>query len=290
MTKESLDFLIKTAIDNPYSKDLLLARKEYQKYSGEIFEDDKSYEDRMALFLEWYIFERIDLSKEQTILETIISNSKEVPASILTNIKQFINNIHGLFIVKKIRDTSVRVLNLFDDKKYDVYEPSSKLYFSKDNIFEGRLLPYEESYFFTGNFCFHPDGTKKYIKSEIKKILTRQKSNEKELKLKKTTMSKEFKVLNNTAVSIKKLQEKVITINNEKEKTKIKKKIDGLEPIKSIQEQKCHMLEKEITIFTDTKVHRQGKLDKILLMQKLSYMRLLFERSRNIDLKNIYKN
>jgi hypothetical protein len=25
-------------------------------------------------------------------------------------------------------------------------------------------------------------------------------------------------------------------------------------------------------------------------MQKLSYMRLLFERSRNIDLKNIYKN
>ena len=290
MTKESLDFLIKTAIDNPYSKDLLLARKEYQKYSGEIFEDDKSYEDRMALFLEWYIFERIDLSKEQTILETIISNSKEVPASILTNIKQFINNIHGLFIVKKIRDTSVRVLNLFDDKKYDVYEPSSKLYFSKDNIFEGRLLPYEESYFFTGNFCFHPDGTKKYIKSEIKKILTRQKSNEKELKLKKTTMSKEFKVLNNTAVSIKKLQEKVITINNEKEKTKIKKKIDGLEPIKSIQEQKCRMLEKEITTFTDTKIHRQAKLDKILPMQKLSYMRLLFERSRNIDLKNIYKN
>ena len=290
MTKESLDFLIKTAIDNPYSKDLLLARKEYQKYTGEIFEDDKSYEDRMALFLEWYIFERIDLSKEQTILESIISNTKEVPANILTNIKQFINNIHGLFIVKKIRDTSVRVLNLFDDKKYDVYEPSSKLYFSKDNIFEGRLLPYEESYFFTGNFCFHPDGTKKYIKSEIKKILTRQKSNEKELKLKKTTMSKEFKVLNNTAVSIKKLQEKVITINNEKEKTKIKKKIDGLEPIKSIQEKKCHMLEKEITIFTETKIHRQGKSDKILLMQKLAYMRLLFERSRNIDLKNIYKN
>ena len=50
------------------------------------------------------------------------------------------------------------------------------------------------------------------------------------------------------------------------------------------------MLEKEITIFIDTKIHRQGKLDKILLMQKLAYMRLLFERSRNIDLKNIYKN
>ena len=108
MTKDSLDYLIKIAIDHPYSKDLLLARKEYQKYTGEIFEDDKSYEDRMALFLEWYIFERIDLSKEQTILESIISNSKEIPASILINIKQFINNIHGLFIVKKIRDTSVQ--------------------------------------------------------------------------------------------------------------------------------------------------------------------------------------
>ena len=91
MTKESLDFLIKTAIDNPYSKDLLLARKEYQKYSGEIFEDDKSYEDRMALFLEWYIFERIDLSKEQTILESIISNSKEIPASILITFMGFLS-------------------------------------------------------------------------------------------------------------------------------------------------------------------------------------------------------
>ena len=174
MIKDSLDYLIKIAIDHPYSNDLLLARKEYQKYTGEIFEDDKSYEDRMALFLEWYIFERIEPSKEKTVLEAIISNSKELPSNILVNIKQFINNIHGLFIVKKIKADSVRVINLFNDKKYDVYEPSSKLYFSKDNVFEGRLLPHEESYFFTGNFCFHPNGTKKYIKSEIKKIFSAQ--------------------------------------------------------------------------------------------------------------------
>ena len=290
MIKDSLDYLIKIAIDHPYSNDLLQARKEYQKYTGEIFEDDKSYEDRMALFLEWYIFERIDSSKKQTILESIISANKEVPSRIAINIKQFINNIHGLFIVKKVKDSSVRVLNLFDDKKYDVYEPSSKVYFSKENVFEGRLLPYEESYFFTGNFCFHPNGTNKYIKNEIKKILTSQKLNEKELKSKKITMIKEFKVLNNTTDSIKKLQEKVVTVNNEKEINKIKKKINELEPIRSIQEQKCRMLEKEITIFTDTKIYRKGKSDKILLMQKLAYMRLLFERSRNIDLKNIYKN
>ncbi len=290
MIKDSLDYLIKIAIDHPYSNDLLLARKEYQKYTGEIFEDDKSYEDRMALFLEWYIFERIEPSKEKTVLEAIISNSKELPSNILVNIKQFINNIHGLFIVKKIKADSVRVINLFNDKKYDVYEPSSKLYFSKDNVFEGRLLPHEESYFFTGNFCFHPNGTKKYIKSEIKKIISAQKSNEKELASKKTTMNKEFKVLNNTTGSIKKLQERLITLNNEKEITKIQKKIAGLEPIKSIQEEKCRLLEKDIVIFTHTKIHRQAKLDKTLLMQKLAYMRLLFERSRNIELKNIYKN
>ena len=290
MTKDSLDYLIKIAIDKPYSNDLLLARKEYQKNTGDIFEDDKSYEDRMALFLEWYIFERIHPSKEQTVLESIISNSKGVPSNILINIKQFTNNIHALFIVKKINTDSVRVMNLFDDKKYDVYESSSKLCFSKDSMFEGRLLPYKKSYFFTGNFCFHPDGSKKYIKSKIKKILSNQKLNEKELQLKKMMLKKEIKVLNNTTVSIKKLEENLITENNEKKIIKIKKQIDGLEPIRLILEEKCCLIEEEIDLFSHIKIHRQGILDKILLMQKIAYMRLLFERSRNIELKNIYKD
>ena len=168
MIKDSLEYLITIATDEPYSNDLLVARKEYQKYAGDIFEDDKSYENQMALFLEWYIFERIDPSHNQTVLELIINNSKEVPPHLLKNIREFIFNIHGLFIIIKIRVHSIRAINLFDGGQYDVAESDNKFYFSKDSVFEGRLLPHDDSYYFTGNFCFHPEGSKKFIKSEIK--------------------------------------------------------------------------------------------------------------------------
>ena len=155
MIKDSLEHLIKIATDAPFSNDLLVARKEYHKYAGDIFEDDKSYESQMALFLEWYIFERIDPIHDQTVLEVIINNEKEVSPHLLKNIRKFTSNIHGLFIIKKIRGHSIRVINLFDDEQYDVVGSSNKFYFSKGTVFEGRLLPHripvisQETFVFT---------------------------------------------------------------------------------------------------------------------------------------------
>ena len=178
MIKDSIEYLIKIATNPPYSNNLLAARQEYQKYAGDIFDDDKSYENQMALFLEWYIFDRIDPAHDQTVLELIINNDKGATLDLLKNVNVFISHIHGLFIIKKIKDHSVNAINLFDNEQYDVVGPSGQLYFSKNSIFEGRLLTFENSYYFTGNFCFHPEVSKKFIKSEIKKIYRLQKINE----------------------------------------------------------------------------------------------------------------
>ena len=175
MIKDILEHLIKIATGAPYSNDLLAARKEYQKHTGEIFEDDKSYESQMALF--------INPSNDKTVLESIVSTNKELPDSLAKKFNDFILNIHGLFVVKKIRANFIRVMNLFDDKKYDVVTTEKKnLYFSKNTLFEGRLLSLEGCYYFTENFCFHPEGSKKFIKSEIKIIANTHELNEKKNK------------------------------------------------------------------------------------------------------------
>ena len=191
MIKDSIEYLIKTATNPPYSNNLLAARQEYQKYAGGIFDDDKSYENQMSLFLEWYIFDRIEPGHDKTVLELIINNGKGASLDILKKINVFISHIHGLFIIKKIKNDYVKAINLFDNKKYDVFEPSGKLYFSKNSIFEGRILTYENSYYFTGNFCFHPEDSKKFIKSEIIKISSLQKINEQEQKLKNAKLKSE---------------------------------------------------------------------------------------------------
>ena len=289
MIKDSLEHLIKIATDAPFSNDLLVARKEYQKYAGDIFEDDKSYESQMALFLEWYIFERIDPIHDQTVLEVIINNEKEVSPHLLKNIRQFTSNIHGLFIIKKIRGHSIRVINLFDDEQYDVVGSSNKFYFSKGTVFEGRLLPHEDSCYFTGNFCFHPEGSKKFIKSEIKKITSIQKSQEKKLEPQKREAKKENKKLNKTVCRIRKFQEKVQKLNDDKKISKIRDNLDELESIRATHEENFSLLEKKITIFTH-EIRRASKSNRTQLMLKLSYMQLLLERSRNIKLEDIYRN
>jgi hypothetical protein len=290
MIKDSLEHLIKIATDDPYSNDLLVARKEYQKYTGDIFEDDKSYENQMALFLEWYIFERIDPTYDQTVLESIINKGKEISPYLLKNISKFTSNIHGLFTIKKIRDHSIRVINLFDEEQYDVVESSSKLYFSKGSVFDGRLLLHEGSYYFTGNFCFHPEGSKNFIKSEIKKITSLQKLHEKESGSQKSEMNKEAKKLNKIVGDIRRLEEKVQKLNDDKKISKIREELNKLESIRAKHEENCSLLEKKITIFTDEKIYRENKFSRIQLMLKLSYMQLLLERSRNIEVKGIYKN
>ncbi|MCL0045546.1 hypothetical protein M1N16_04870 [Nitrospinaceae bacterium] len=290
MIKDSIEHLIKIATNPPYSNNLLAARQEYQKYAGDIFDDDKSYENQMALFLEWYIFDRIDPAHDQTVLELIINNGKGATLDLLKNINGFISHIHGLFIIKKIKDHSVKAINLFNNEQYDVVEPSGKLYFSKNSIFEGRLLIYENSYYFTGNFCFHPEGSKKFIKSEIKKIFSVQKINSKELKLQNVKLKNENKKLNKTISSIEKLQEEIQTLDSEKKIFKIKKDLSELESIKKKNEENYSLLKQNINTFTHEKIIRESRSIQLRLMLKLSSMRLLLERSRNIDLKDIYKN
>ncbi len=290
MIKDSIEYLIKIATTPPYSNNLLVARQEYQKYVGDIFDDDKSYVNQMALFIEWYIFDRIEPACNQTILELIINNEKGIPLDLLKNIKLFTFHINGLFMIKKIKDDFVKVINLFNDERYDVIEPSGNLYFSKNSIFEGRLLTCENSYYFTSNFCFHPDDSKKFIKSEIKKISSFQKVKAKELKMLNIKLKNESKKLNKIISSIEKLKNKTQRLNSEKKMLKIKTDLSELESINKKHEENHSLLKKNINTFTQEKITRGTQLSKTRLMLKLSSMRLLLERSRNIEVKDIYKN
>ena len=81
MLKDNLDQLIDIATVDNNSDNIIDARNEYQSTAGIIYEDDKSYENRMALFLEWYIFDRISPDTDQTLLETLIEKNKETWSS-----------------------------------------------------------------------------------------------------------------------------------------------------------------------------------------------------------------
>jgi hypothetical protein len=291
MLREILEQLFEFAAKAIPSDQILEAKKAYQKETGEIYEDDNSYNSRMALFLEWYLFDDYIIEKSQTPLEILIEENPDVwDRDKLEIYKSITKSIQGLFLVKKVKDETVKVINLFTDESYLVEEKDSRLIFRKNDIFQGRLIYFQEQFHFTGNFCFHPDKTHKYVKQEVKIVNKDQAGDRKDLVNIKKKLLKENKNLKNKEAEIEKLNEKIKNTYSENKVTKLNQKISGLTEeknkfIKAIQD-----MENSAFTLEHDKIRIQGNKQINKLINKLAYMNLKLERSRQIEISDIYKN
>jgi flagellar motility protein MotE (MotC chaperone) len=289
--KETFDLLIQKITQGQDSKDILEARRDYQKISGEIYEDDRSYEARMGLFLEWYVFDRKVPGQEKTPLELFVEqNGASGDSEELKKARLFSDNINGIFVVKKIRNDEVVALNLLDAVKYNVKEDDGKLLFHKNDLFEGRIVKGDGSYYFSPNFCFHPQEAEKYIKSEVKKIASTRDIFVKELKV----FYSDLKALTSR---LDKNRREVEKINGKVQKTESTDKIRSLnaklETAKKDQAELNQQISNLEALTANHKLYKiKNEINELItrLLQKLGYMNLKWERSRQIDLHDIYCN
>lgn len=291
MIKEKVDQLIEYVTHNHFSDEVYKAKKEYQEIAGEIFEDDKSYENRIAGFLEWYAFDRILPGKGNTPAELfVMENRDKLSPEQAEAYENFARNVHGIFAVKKIKENEVTILNLFDDEKYAIHENEGHVLFRKNDIFEGRVLPYGGKNYFTGIFCFHPAAALKFIKSEIKKFAENINQWKKELKKFNASWKNVDAKLNKTLEEIRKIKTKIHESGTISNVGKLEIKTIELESKKADLEKQKRDLEEKITEWETQKIKIQGRLARERLIQRLSYMNLKWERSRHIALNDIYRN
>jgi len=291
MLRETLEQLFEFVAQHIPSEQIMMAKKEYQKTTGEIYEDDKSYNSRMTLFLEWYLLDQYEPGTRQTVLENIIEdNSFSWTPDRLESYKDVSKNIQALFEIKKVRDNSVTVLDLFTDEKYQIEEEDSKIAFRKNDIFQGRIVPHNDKYFFTGYFCFHPNKTQRYIKGEAKKFYLLQRSWKKELTKLEKESSKIQKLYLKNAVSIEKIKTKIERTDSGTKRDKLTGKLLGLEEDKIKIEASSQQTGKEIGHLKPEKMKIEGRRLISELINKLAYMNLKWERSRQIDVSDIYRN
>ena len=169
-------------------------------------------------------------------------------------------------------------------------ESLGKLLFYKSGIFEGRLVSYDNMYHFTGNFCFHPNKAKKFIEREIKQMDIIIRGNKKELKIRTAQLSRKKNELKKHNSKIDKLKTKLLKSYPDNKILKIKKNLTELETIGSYLEGNFLNMESEVKKFASEKTISVPKTLQTQLIQKLSYMQLTWERSRHIDLDDIYHN
>ena len=291
MPQEILEQLFKFAAKTIPDEQILAAKKTYQMETGTIYEDDKSYNSRMALFLEWYLFNNYAPKSSKTVLQVLLENNSEEFNNDKLNIcKSISESIQSLFLIQKVNDGSVKAINLFTDEIYLIQEKDSLLIFRKNDIFQGRIIYFQNHFRFTGNFCFHPKKTHKYIKSEINLIAKKLNQYKKDLAKTEKTLLKAKTKLNQHELDIGKLNKKLQNNNSENKIAKLNQKLKLLAEEKGAQIRTIQELTNQVSFIKNDKIKLEGGKQINALINHLAYKKLKWERSRQIDISDIYKN
>jgi hypothetical protein len=165
-----LDRLISFASSEDRKQDLLSAKAEYFRLTGEVHEEDKSFEMRMASFLDWYLFDRPSPASGHTpaqeYYELVSKTSSREHAEIF---RGFTETRHGLFEVRKFGKDMVRLRDLYTGQDHDVTERRVVAGLEKGDVIEARLIPFGGHLLFSSASLYHPrEGTKAIVK-EVKR-------------------------------------------------------------------------------------------------------------------------
>jgi hypothetical protein len=168
-----LEPVIQEYTTGEYYPEVYKAKQEFFERAGVVYEDDSEFEQRMNLFMDWYLFDRdlpgIDLPP---IRYYIRQHTPEFSTEDKQTYEDLSTSIHSLFLLKRFSlfGRNLIIQDLFSRKKYVVIDPKLKFAFSRGDIFEGRIFPSEGKWHFAQGFCFHPVEMRSFILGEIKKI------------------------------------------------------------------------------------------------------------------------
>ena len=165
-----LDELIAYGSAEARKPDLLAAKAEYFHLTGDVYEDDKSFEQRMASFLDYYLFDRASGQTGKTPAQELHEErSRTGEADAASRYLSFTQTVHGLFEVCKLGKGMVRLRELFSREDYEVSERRHMVGLEKGDILEARLIPFGGHLLFSGAFCYHPKPACAAIRKEVKR-------------------------------------------------------------------------------------------------------------------------
>jgi len=169
--REAFEKTLQEFSDGLYLPEIEKAKYEFFAASGVIHEDNSNFLERINLFLDWYVFDRKldndDLTPLKFFCEKHGASFTQEEKDFLEGMNNFISSV---FFVKSVNKERVKVKDLFTGQVYKVSDNYVINLVNKGDVFQGRLIPLNDKNIFSRGFCFHPQETIGYIKSEIKKI------------------------------------------------------------------------------------------------------------------------
>jgi hypothetical protein len=188
MGKPQVQPLIQSLIDQLLSwaagaignEDIVLAKHEYfARTGGEVHEDDRSFEQRMQGFFNWYLFDRRvrtgrgELSPAQQFLNERATHLSDPERDLVAGGTQSRLSIYEYLghrsLLRRVPPGMVRVRDVITRDDFDVLEQRQMLGLDAGDLFEARLIPVASKWHFSSSFIFHPRDARRPILKELKK-------------------------------------------------------------------------------------------------------------------------
>jgi len=165
-----LEELIAWATPEEHKADLLDARAAWFKANGEVFDDERALEQRMAAFLEHYVCDREAPHLEQTPARARyeLSLKTEVPER-AAGFRSLTATIHSLYEVLKLEPGLVRLSDVFTGITWEISERRNLAGLSKGDVLEARLIDFGGLLHFSGAWTWHPHAASRLIREEARR-------------------------------------------------------------------------------------------------------------------------
>ncbi|MDR0966924.1 MAG: hypothetical protein LBM75_10595 [Myxococcales bacterium] len=162
--------LIAFASDAVFMPELLKAKSAYFSATGEVFEDDAFFEQQMAAFINFYLFDwKLD-GDQLTPAERFWRDGRFATPDDAPIFESFLETWLSLWEVRKLGKASVRLRDLFTDRDVEVFERRQLIGLTKGDLMEARLAPMGDKFVFMRGSAFHPSAARKSILAEIKRL------------------------------------------------------------------------------------------------------------------------
>ncbi|MDR3606064.1 MAG: hypothetical protein P4M08_01640 [Oligoflexia bacterium] len=191
MYQKYLEPVIEEFTTGEYYREVYNAKQEYFDKTGIVYEDDGEFEQRMCIFMDWYIFDRdlpgVDLPPIKYYFR---QNKDRFSGEDLKIYRDFCSTVHSIFRLKRFAwiGKGFVVTDLFSNKTYTVTDAEINRGFARGDVFEARLVPFQGTYEFSRGFCFHPAEMESFILGEIKKVRFQDKGRQTKLILQLAAM------------------------------------------------------------------------------------------------------
>ncbi len=191
MYQKYLEPIIEDFTTGEYYREVYNAKQEYFDKAGIVYEDDIEFEQRMCIFMDWYIFDRDLPGVDLPPIKYYFRKHKDRFSSNELNIyRDFCSTIHSIFRLKRFtwNRKGFVILDLFSSKTHTVTDSEISQGFARGDIFEARIIPFKGGNEFSRGFCFHPTEMESFILNEVKKVRFQDKSRQTKLILQLSAM------------------------------------------------------------------------------------------------------